>query len=84
MPFAAQRAYLERLPRRQAEMQLLFADVVSLPWMEERDRKNVLMQWRRIAAGPVPVTRPAPRGLLALHGIMVEFVPSKSGRMKAE
>lgn len=75
MPLAAIRAYYTELPARRAEMQLLFSEVVALPWMEERDRRNLIERWQRLADGRKTIQ--PPRAALALIGIRIVDVEMK-------
>lgn len=77
MPLSAQQMYLDRLPARQAEWMLFLSPLPSLPFMEARAKRDLLQQWQRLAKrfGVASAAQPPPRGVLALRGIAVEFVP---------
>lgn len=81
MPQAAIRAYWDRLPARHAELRLLLAPVISLPYVpSDGERSRLLEQWAETASGPRAV-RVASRGALAMMGIAVVDVPLKANKV---
>lgn len=77
MPMAAFQEYLERLPEHMAELKLLLAEVVVLPHMKARDRRDVLRDWQE-AAGMKSEANTATPGILKMFGIGVKHVSRKS------
>jgi hypothetical protein len=74
MPLAAIESYLRQLPRRQAEWCLYLSDVVCLPHMSDRARRNIIDNWLEQLGDHPPV--PADPATLALIGIGVKRVRS--------
>jgi hypothetical protein len=73
MPMTAMREYLQRLPVRKAELKLLLADVISLPYMNKSDRRSALRRWEQ-DAGAMEQAQPATPGILKMLGIGVRHV----------
>jgi hypothetical protein len=68
MPFATMQIYLDRLPARIAEMKAEFSQVISLPWMKEKDRHDLLNSWQR-KRDPHKKTPPVSPPILKMMGI---------------
>ena len=75
MPFSAITAYLNRLPARQAEMKILFADAVSYPHIKKDQQHNMMNIWSKQANMFItPTARIATPGKLRMMGIGVKYV----------
>ncbi len=71
MPMAAIRAYLEALPRLQAEDELMIAEATALPQMDASARRRTLARLHRTARGGAREAKRATRRTLAQMGIGV-------------
>lgn len=74
MPFTAIEQYLERLDARQAEMKLLLADAIALPYMKKGYQVMAMKRWMRAAKARDGQARPASAAVLKLMGIGVEVL----------
>jgi hypothetical protein len=72
-PLATIRAYSERLPARLAEMKLMLAECILLPYEDESLRRSTLARWQA-EAGQGDVTPAANPFVLAMYGIGEEWV----------
>lgn len=80
MPLATVQAYLDQLPGMQADLRLALAEVVSLPYMNERTSRSVVERWEREAVGETLETQqrrmtPTSPVLLQQAGMRVVLVP---------
>jgi hypothetical protein len=75
MPFETINIYLEKLEARRIETKLMFADVISLPNMKNKDREGLVMSWMRTMDIQSPKeTRTASPARLKMMGIGVRYV----------
>jgi hypothetical protein len=76
MPMARLENYLEKLPARFSELQMLLADVVSLPHMKDEHRRATMNGWMRTLQVVTPFkAKPASKARLQMMGIGVRITP---------
>ena len=86
MPVEMLTALIREMPRLRAEENLLGATLAGIPWMEEHQRRQLLIRWSRLARRPEPeaeadatVVEPDPQRASAWFASIGARVTSKGG-----